>query len=112
MSSELKPGQKHTTPTRGHGDRVFYETLLKQKPSSTMAQEWCVNYGVLSREEASKLYKVVMKRKGKPIPSSSNSKSSKTSTKKRKMKVKSEHDEAIDVGLSAGGDEGMGTVAM
>ena len=33
-------GQKFPTPTRGFGDRVFYETLLKQRPDSVMAQEW------------------------------------------------------------------------
>lgn len=109
MSTDLKPGQKYPTPTRGFGDRVFYETLLKQNPSSAMAQEWCVNYGVLSREEATKLYKVVMKRKGKPISSSS---ASSISPKKKKKKVKVEEGEAVDAGLSAGGDEGMGTIAM
>ena len=36
----LKPGQKFPTPTPGFGDRVFYETLLKQRPDSEMAQEW------------------------------------------------------------------------
>jgi hypothetical protein len=39
---ELKPGQKFPTPTPGFGDRVFYETLLRQRPESAMAQEWCV----------------------------------------------------------------------
>lgn len=38
----LKPGQKHPTPTPGNGDRVFYETLYRQRPDSEMAQEWCV----------------------------------------------------------------------
>ena len=36
----LKPGQKFPTPTPGFGDRVFYETLLRQRPDSVMAQEW------------------------------------------------------------------------
>ncbi len=108
MSTDLKPGQKYPTPTRGFGDRVFYETLLKQNPSSAMAQEWCVNYGVLSREEATKLYKVVMKRKGKPISSSSAT----SISPKKKKKVKVEEGEAVDAGLSACGDEGMGTIAM
>lgn len=35
-----KPGQKYPTPTAGAGDRVFYETLFRQRPSSMMAQEW------------------------------------------------------------------------
>jgi hypothetical protein len=39
-NNNLKPGQKFPTPTPGFGDRVFYETLLRQRPNSTMAQEW------------------------------------------------------------------------
>jgi hypothetical protein len=39
-----KPGQKFQTPTAGSGDRVFYETLLRQRPDSAMAQE---GYGSL-----------------------------------------------------------------
>ena len=27
-----KPGQKHATPSPGAADRVFYETLLEQRP--------------------------------------------------------------------------------
>lgn len=40
--AELKPGQKFPTPTPGFGDRVFYETLYRQRPGSFMAQEWYV----------------------------------------------------------------------
>ena len=36
----LKPGQKYPTPTPGFGDRVFYESLLKQRQTSEMAQDW------------------------------------------------------------------------
>lgn len=42
MAAALKPGQKFPTPTPGFGDRVFYETLLRQRPDSAMAQEWFV----------------------------------------------------------------------
>ena len=114
MSTELKPGQKYPTPTRGVGDRVFYETLLKQNPSSAMAQEWCVNYGVLSREDASKLHRKVMKRKGKPVKGTANETSSSSGSAKKKRKVKREPVDgpAVDVGLSAGGDEGVGLVSM
>ena len=38
----LKPGQKYPTPTPGFGDRVFYESLLKQRQTSEMAQDWWV----------------------------------------------------------------------
>mmetsp|Transcript_9984 Transcript_9984/g.12591 ORF Transcript_9984/g.12591 Transcript_9984/m.12591 type:complete len:111 (-) Transcript_9984:360-692(-) len=110
MSAELKPGQKYPTPTRGFGDRVFYETLLKQNPSSVMAQEWCVNYGVLNYEDASKLHKIIMKRKGKPIKSTSSP--GRNSNLKKKKRVKAEPDEAVDVGLNADGGEGIGMVAM
>ena len=39
-SMTLLPGQKHPTPTPGFGDRVFYETLFRQRPESVMAQQW------------------------------------------------------------------------
>jgi hypothetical protein len=106
---ELKPGQKFPTPTRGFGDRVFYETLLKQVPDSEMAQEWCVNYGVLPRSEAERLYKIIMKRKGKVIDSSSSS--SKGDVKKKKVK-KEMKEEVDDIGMNVGGDEILGGVTM
>ena len=57
-------------PIVGNGDRVFYQTLLEQNPSSLMAQEWCLYYGVVQNEEhAEKLYKLVSKRKGKDASS-------------------------------------------
>lgn len=104
---ELKPGQKFPTPTRGFGDRVFYETLLKQKPDSEMAQEWCVNYGVLPRSEAERLYKIIMKRKGKVIQTSS----SKSDVKKKKVK-KEIKEEVHDIGMNVGGDEILGGITM
>lgn len=44
-------------------DRVFYETLLQQRPDSEMAQEWCLFYGILDEQEAHKLYLKYCKRK-------------------------------------------------
>ena len=41
-AATLKPGQKYQTPTPGFGDRVFYESLLRQRPDSEMAQDWYV----------------------------------------------------------------------
>jgi hypothetical protein len=38
----LLPGQRYATPTPGFGDRVFYETLFRQKPESVIAQNWQV----------------------------------------------------------------------
>lgn len=104
---ELKPGQKFPTPTRGFGDRVFYETLLKQNPNSEMAQEWCVNYGVLPRSEAERLYKIIMKRKGKVVQTAS----SKSDVKKKKVK-KEIKEEVDDIGMNIGGDEIVGGVTM
>jgi hypothetical protein len=109
MTDTLKPGQKHPTPTKGFGDRVFYETLLRQNPKSEMAQEWCVAFGVLSKDEAGKLHKIVLKRKGKVAPSSSSSSSSTKKVKKERKLVK---EEADDVGMDVGGSEGMGAVTM
>ena len=66
-STGFKTGQKFPTPSPGNGDRVFYETLLVQRPDSEMAQEWCVNYGILPEKQAEQLYKVILKRKGKTM---------------------------------------------
>ncbi|CAM9867177.1 unnamed protein product, partial [Ectocarpus fasciculatus] len=61
----FKTGQKYPTPSPGSGERVFYETLLEQKPTSEMAQDWCVAYGVLEEQRAAKLYTMILNRKGK-----------------------------------------------
>jgi len=45
-----KPGQKFQTPTPGDADRVFYESLYKQKTESAMAQNYVIEYGVLPKE--------------------------------------------------------------
>jgi len=108
MTDTLKPGQKHPTPTRGFGDRVFYETLLRQNPKSEMAQEWCVAYGVLSKDEAGKLYKIILKKKGQIAPSSSSSKK----VKKERNNTRMLKEEPDDVGMGIGGSEGVGAVTM
>ena len=46
-------GQKFPTPTPGFGDRVFYETLLRQRPDSLMAQEWYVGSWTAGRQASS-----------------------------------------------------------
>eukprot|EP00594_Rhizosolenia_setigera_P016963 CAMPEP_0178953798 /NCGR_PEP_ID=MMETSP0789-20121207/8621_1 /TAXON_ID=3005 /ORGANISM="Rhizosolenia setigera, Strain CCMP 1694" /LENGTH=123 /DNA_ID=CAMNT_0020635101 /DNA_START=190 /DNA_END=561 /DNA_ORIENTATION=- len=104
-SIELKPGQKFPTPTPGFGDRVFYETLLRQRPDSIMAQEWCVHYGVCPKEEAETLYLAMMQRKGKKVSPS------KSPSRKRK-KVKVEKEESFDTGLTIGGDEAIGEATL
>jgi len=102
----LKPGQKFSTPTPGFGDRVFYETLLRQRPDSFMAQEWCVNYGVLSHSEAERMNKKVLDAKKKGI------KSGAISPPPKKKKVKVEHDIGGDADMSTGGPEMVGSKIM
>ena len=112
----FKPGQRYPTPAPGAGDRVFYESLYNQRPSSFMALQWCLKYGVLPREECPALLKELEKRKKKggssvSYTSSPEKKSAKAKTKKRKLKHKTE---AIgDAGMALGsGVEGIGTVSM
>lgn len=64
-ASFLKPGQKFPTPSPGSGDRVFYDTLIIQRPDSEMAQEWCVSHGTLEYEEAERIFRLICKRKGR-----------------------------------------------
>lgn len=73
-----------------------------------MAQEYCLNYGILDEEEAAKLYKAYCKRKGKPMTTTSKTSSAKKVKKEKKI-IKEEVD---DVGMSVGGSEGMGEVTM
>ncbi|KAL7474722.1 hypothetical protein ACHAWX_000038 [Stephanocyclus meneghinianus] len=78
--------------------------------------ERCLAYGVLPEEEAEKVYKVVLKRKGlkkstsgtTPPPTST---ASKSSTKKKKVK-KILDDVEYDAGMGAGGDEGIGITGL
>ena len=49
----MKPGQKFETPDESDGTRVFYETLLREKPESKMAEKWLMEYGCLSDERQS-----------------------------------------------------------
>jgi hypothetical protein len=101
-SSDFKPGQKFSTPSPGNGDRVFYETLLGQRPDSEMAQDWCLSYGVLDGEAHEKLYALVVARKGKPLspmrPSKVTSSSSSAPVPKKPKFI----DDSV-------GDAGMGT---
>lgn len=114
---DLKPGQKFPTPTPGFGDRVFYETLLRQRPDSAMAQEWCVYYGVLPHNEADRLNKIVTERKraarlgtlGSPSPQHATKKPIK---KKKVAKVlKEDSYDDPDMIISSGGD-GIGIATL
>lgn len=75
----------------GLEDRVFYETLLQQRPDSEMAQEWCLFYGILDDQAARKLYEKYCKRKGitpKPLPPSPVKKASTATTSSQQVNKK------------------------
>lgn len=98
-----------------HYSRVFYETLLNQRPESEMAQEWCVLYGVMEEEDAAKAYKKMLKRKankGGGSGSTAATPSSSTGEKKKKKKKRILDEVEYDAGMSAGGDEGIGIAAL
>lgn len=120
--ANLKPGQKKPTPAPANGDRVFYETLLEQMPDSEMAQDWCLEYGVLSDKEAAKLYAKVQKRKQNPTPvkkaapvkpTPAPAPAATSAKKKGKGKTIIEGDEEMDVEEGFGSrSEGLGTMSM
>lgn len=94
------------------GDRVFYESLYKQKPSSEMAQEWCVAYGILSEAEALKLHTIICKRKGKPVVNSPIRNEPKKSSVSKARRINDDDIEA-DTGMVSGSAwEGVGTMGL
>mmetsp|Transcript_3577 Transcript_3577/g.9878 ORF Transcript_3577/g.9878 Transcript_3577/m.9878 type:complete len:116 (+) Transcript_3577:89-436(+) len=115
MTEPLKPGQKFPTPTKGFGDRVFYETLLRQRPDSVMAQEWCVAYGVLPKKEAKRLSEAILERKrtGKAAAGLT-SPIRPAPEKKKKKRKKVLHDDADDGGpdLQQSGGESVGRIVL
>ncbi|KAK1262013.1 hypothetical protein QJS04_geneDACA001119 [Acorus gramineus] len=50
------PGQKHEAPNERDPLRIFYESLYKQIPNSEMAAFWLMEWGLLSFDEAKKVY--------------------------------------------------------
>ena len=50
-----KAHQTSPTPSPGAGDRVFYESLFRELPSSDMALIWCIEHGVFLPEEHARL---------------------------------------------------------
>ncbi|KAF8406564.1 hypothetical protein HHK36_008652 [Tetracentron sinense] len=56
------PGQKRDPPEERDPLRVFYETLYQQVPASEMAAFWMMESGLLSKEEAKKIYEKKLKR--------------------------------------------------
>ena len=53
----FKEGQKFVTPINGDSTRGFYESLLKEKPSSHLAIRYCVENGLFSGEKHQTLLK-------------------------------------------------------
>lgn len=51
------PGQKFDTPEEGDGQRIFYESLRNQRPTSAMAEKWCLEYGLLDPASAQRIAK-------------------------------------------------------
>ena len=110
---DLKPGQTRPTPTPGMGDRVFYETLLRERPSSVMAQEWCVLHGVLPVEEAARLHKgMVRRRKGGGGGGGGGAAPASPKRKKAGKARIVDAQVAFDAGMRSGGGGGMGTAAL
>lgn len=103
-----KPGQKFPTPTPGFGDRVFYETLLRQRPTSQMAQEWCLAYGVFSHKRSEKLFAIVAERKKNQRVGGGAASS--PAPKKKKAKIVKE--EAVDPDMQMAGAERVGSAVL
>ena len=67
----------------------------------------------MSEEEAAKVHKLIVKRKGLKKASASQSPTPKSSTSTKKKKAKKVlNDVEYDAGMGAGGDEGIGVAAM
>jgi hypothetical protein len=109
QEANRKPGQKHPTPSPGFADRVFYESLLSQNPSSKMAMKWCLEYGVLDWDDAAAL----CKKMGLPYISQKDTKKSSLTTSHKSLKRKAGSniiDDIVDTGLHASNHvEGVGT---
>jgi len=46
--------------------RIFYSTLHTQRPESEMASKWLLQHGLLERDEAEQLSKLLLKNQKKP----------------------------------------------
>jgi Zn-finger nucleic acid-binding protein len=103
---------------------VFYETLLRQRPDSAMAQDWCVRFGVLHHDEAGRLNKIVMNRKRKggssgstPQKASSSAAAAAASSagdrmKKKKKKAKIMSEDGYDPEMQASSGDAIGRSAL
>ncbi|CAM9837768.1 unnamed protein product [Chrysoparadoxa australica] len=118
------PSTVPCSPTSLEPLPLIWQSLYSQKPSSEMAQDFVVAYGVLSWDEAQKLYLKVCKRKGAKPAASAAAKAEKgkpeakpkASKKKpaargrgKKAKVL-EDDDLLPDGVDIG--EGVGTTGL
>jgi hypothetical protein len=46
------PGQTKATPEENDPLRIFYESLYRQKPTSKMAETYCLEHGIMPLEKA------------------------------------------------------------
>ena len=80
-----------------------------------MAEQWCLEYGVLPAEQAKKAFKRLQKRKAEKGNSPKRSSSSGDGELKKKKKVKKEmvlDDVMVDAGMDAGGGDGIGIAGL
>lgn len=80
-----------------------------------MAQEWCVNYGVLSHKQAAKLVEIIAERKRQQRLGSSGAAGGMKSPPKKKKKssvIKEEIIDDPDFQVSAGSSMGLGQVTL
>ena len=87
---------------------------MQQVPSSEMAQEWCVSYGILPETEAYNIHVKVCKRKGKPVSSPMRNDVKKPTTS-RNVKPRRIQDDDIeaDTGMERGSAwEGRGAIGV
>merc|ERR1712228_824066 len=65
MRKRFKEGQKNVTPPVADPTRGFYESLLKENPESKIAIKYCIEQGVLSKEEHEPILKKYYKLRDK-----------------------------------------------
>ncbi|KAG1688888.1 hypothetical protein DVH05_021106 [Phytophthora capsici] len=112
QEANRKPGQKHPTPSPGFADRVFYESLLQQRPDSRMAQKWCLEYGVLKWAEAEALCKKMGVSSNVTGPSKSPKPKKTKGVSAAILKAMDESAAAEAMEITSGGFEGVGLGAL
>ncbi|KAG0454876.1 hypothetical protein HPP92_024168 [Vanilla planifolia] len=101
-------GQKYDSPEEREPLRIFYESLLKQIPTSEMAEFWMMEHGLLSPERSKKAYEKKQRkqhqlRTATPVkaqkldrPGSSKSHLSTNSDSRAKKRIKDSDDDNDD----------------